>query len=499
MDPVLVLRSLSRLGEIVETRLERSRLPQLAALDPELCFLAWNLQLATDSRPEDIRDLFAFVEDGSEISIEEEIDVPEEGQPAAAPAASPKVRESSSIRVSTEKVDRLIDLVGELVIAQSMAAQILAAFHAGRLPELQEAFDGIERRTRELQERVMGIRMLPVGTVFSRFPRLVHDLSAASGKQITLEMTGEDIELDKGVVERLSDPLTHLVRNAIDHGIEPSTERHAAGKQEQATVWLRAFHQGGNVIVEVADDGRGLDTSRIRKKAIERGLLAGGDALEEREIQALIFEPGFSTAEQVTDLSGRGVGMDVVKRSVEGLNGSVSIESEAGHGTRIRMRLPLTLAILDGLLLRVAAERYVLPLTQILESIRPHREQCKEAAGRGEVVVVRGEPVALVRMHRLFGVSGAVTDPSQGLVVLVEHQGHRMALLVDELLGQQQVVIKSLEAHFRKVDGVAGATILGDGRAALILDVAGLAQMLRAGAGHGAGAGAEPRWPASGA
>ncbi|MCW5978809.1 MAG: chemotaxis protein CheA [Bryobacteraceae bacterium] len=475
MDPVLVLRELERAGEVQELRVDLSRLPPLAQLDPEICYLGWDLRLRSEKSAEDLRDVFAFVEDGARVEVE-----PETARPAlSAPSVRAPVRDSTSIRVTTEKVDKLVDLVGELVIAQSMAAEILNNFTASSLLRLQEAFSEMERYTRELQERVMGVRMLPIGSVFSRFPRLVHDLAEATGKRIVLEMSGEETELDKAVVESLGDPLTHLIRNAVDHGLEPPEERRAAGKPEQGAIRLHAFHQGGNVIVEASDDGRGLDAAKIRRKAVERGLLAEDQPASEEQIHAMLFEPGFSTAEQVSSISGRGVGMDVVKRTVEGMNGAVSISSAPGRGTSVRIKLPLTLAILDGLLLRVGEQTYILPLVAILESVRPTAAQLNSMAGQGEVVIMRGEPLPLVRLHRLLNVPTEVTDATRGLLVLVENHGRRLALLVDELLGQQQVVIKSLESNFRKVEGVVGATILGDGRAALILDVAGLAQMAR--------------------
>jgi two-component system chemotaxis sensor kinase CheA len=376
-------------------------------------------------------------------------------------------------------VDKLVDLVGELVIAQSMAHEIVHNFSGVRLAELQEAVAQMERHIRELQERVMSVRMLPIGHIFGRFPRLVRDLSIQLSKNVRLEMAGEDTELDKGVVEQMSDPLTHLIRNSIDHGIEPGEERVRNGKPEQGLIRLEAFHQAGSVIVEISDDGRGLDAGRIRRKAIERGLIAESDALTEAQIGDLIFSAGFSTAEKVSDLSGRGVGLDVVRRNVEALNGSVTLAAQPGKGARVRIQLPLTLAILDGLSVRVGRETYVVPLVAISESIRPTAEQVKTIAGRGEVVMVRGEALPLLRLHRLFEIPTEVVDPCRGLTVIVEHASHRFALLVDELLGQQQVVIKSLEAHYHKVEGVLGATILGDGRAALILDAAGLAQIAR--------------------
>jgi two-component system chemotaxis sensor kinase CheA len=386
--------------------------------------------------------------------------------------------------VATSKVDKLVDLVGELVIAQSMAQAIVHNFSALRLGELQEAIAQMERHIRELQERVMSVRMLPIGHIFGRFPRLVRDLSMQLAKNVRLETAGEDTELDKGVVEQMSDPLTHLIRNAIDHGIEPAGERASCGKPEQGLIRLEAFHQAGSVIVLVSDDGKGLDAERIRRKAIERGLIGESDTLTETQICDLVFSPGFSTAEQVSDLSGRGVGMDVVRRNVEALNGAVSLATRPGQGTQIRIQIPLTLAILDGLSVRVGAETYMLPLVSIRESIRPQPNQVKTIVGRGEVVMVRGAALPLLRLHQLFGIHTEVPDPCRGLTVIVEHSGQSFALLVDELLGQQQVVIKSLEAHYHKVEGVLGATILGDGRAALILDVAGLAQIARRAAGQ---------------
>ena len=482
MDPLLILRDLAKIGESTEIELDLKTLPALADLDPEHCYLAWKLRLETANTVEEIRDIFAFVEDGAEIRVEAEESKTGPAAPAAPVAAVAAVQtppRDASIRVATSKVDKLVDLVGELVIAQSMAHEIVHNFSGVRLAELQEAVAQMERHIRELLERVMSVRMLPIGHIFGRFPRLVRDLSIQLSKNVRLEMAGEDTELDKGVVEQMSDPLTHLIRNSIDHGIEPGEERVRNGKPEQGLIRLEAFHQAGSVIVEISDDGRGLDAGRIRRKAIERGLIAESDALTEAQIGDLIFSAGFSTAEKVSDLSGRGVGLDVVRRNVEALNGSVTLAAQPGKGARVRIQLPLTLAILDGLSVRVGRETYVVPLVAISESIRPTAEQVKTIAGRGEVVMVRGEALPLLRLHRLFEIPTEVVDPCRGLTVIVEHASHRFALLVDELLGQQQVVIKSLEAHYHKVEGVLGATILGDGRAALILDAAGLAQIAR--------------------
>jgi two-component system chemotaxis sensor kinase CheA len=319
--------------------------------------------------------------------------------------------------------------------------------------------------------------MLPVGTLFARFPRMVRDTSAALGKHVALELHGEETELDKGVIERLGDPLTHLVRNAVDHGVEPVEERLAAGKPEQAVVRLSAHHEGGNVVIEVADDGKGLDAERIRAKAVSQGLVGEDEALTLEQTHALIFRPGFSTAAQVSDLSGRGVGMDVVKRNVEALNGTVAICSTPGEGTTFRIKLPLTLAILEGMQLRVGRQVFVLPLLSIVESFRPSPVDVKTVLGEGEVVMVRGEPLPLHRLHEILAVRGAEADATRGLVMVIEHEGRRVGLLVDELLGQAQVVIKSLESNFRRVEGITGATIMGDGRVALILDVDGLVHL----------------------
>ncbi len=489
LDPLLVLRDLAQLGELLEVSAGVERLPALAELDPEVCHLAWKLRLHTTASIAAIRDVFAFVEDVAVVEIAAE-NAPEHTpqnapataappQPARSAASQGKPAGSASIRVPTEKVDQIINLVGELVIAQSMATQVMNNFTEARLGDLQVAVSELERYTRELQERVMRVRMLPIGTIFGRFPRLVRDTAAALGKQAALEMSGEDTEMDKGVVERIADPLMHLIRNAVDHGIETGADRMAAGKPEQGVIRLAASHQGGNVVIEISDDGRGLDARRIRAKAIERGLLGPEAELSDEQAVSIIFEPGFSTAATVSDLSGRGVGMDVVRKNVDALNGAVGVTSSPGRGTTVRIKLPLTLAILDGLCLRIGEQKFILPLAAIVESIRPLPGAVKTVAGRGETVLVRGEPVAMLRLHALFHVPDAETDPNQALLVIVEHEGRRLALLVDELLGQQQVVIKSLETHYRKVDGITGATILGDGRAALILDVAGIAQMAR--------------------
>jgi two-component system chemotaxis sensor kinase CheA len=358
---------------------------------------------------------------------------------------------------------------------------------AENLPALQEAVGQMDRHARELHERIMAVRMIPIKTLFGRFPRLVRDLTASIGKQAVLETDGEETELDKTVIEKIGDPLTHLVRNAVDHGLETPEDRVRAGKPERGIVRLEAYQQGGSIYIEVADDGKGLDRDRIVAKAVQNGLIGADQVLTDEEAFGLVFRPGLSTAEKITEVSGRGVGMDVVKRNVEALGGSISIQSERGRGTTFRIKLPLTLAIMDGQTLCVGDQVYLLPLTAIVESIRPPRGTLSKVLGRGETVTVRGQVVPVIRLHELFGVPPRTEELADALVVIVEHEGRLAAIGVDDLLGQQQVVIKSLEQNFEKVEGVAGATILGDGRVALILDVPGLVALARAGRGAGRG------------
>jgi two-component system chemotaxis sensor kinase CheA len=321
----------------------------------------------------------------------------------------------------------------------------------------------------------MSLRMLPIGFVFSRFPRMVRELAQQMHKEVRLHTLGEATELDRGLIEKVSDPLNHLIRNSIDHGIESPDERRAAGKDVNGTVTLKAYHQGGAIVIEVCDDGRGLDRARILAKARERGL-AVSEAMSDQEVWALIFAPGFSTAEKVTEVSGRGVGMDVVQRNVHALGGSIEIESSAGQGSTFRLRLPLTLAILDGMSVAVGDELYVIPLSMVIESLQPAPEQLKRVTGRGELVQVREQFLPLVPLYKVLGARPRHANPAQGIVVVIDCEGRRVALQVDELVGQQQFVIKNLERNYRRVAGLAGATILGDGRVALILDPAGLAR-----------------------
>jgi two-component system chemotaxis sensor kinase CheA len=502
-NPIVLLRNLAALGDVSVSDLHAENLPGLAALDPEQCYLGWTIEMATSRSEDELREEFEFVEHLAAISIRrmEPAATPAPGGEAA-PAqdtrvegsSSPAVEsgsiarsrasargsaESTSIRVATEKVDRLIDLVGELVIAHVMTAQMVEGFTPECLPKLRESVAAMERNTRELHERVMAIRMLPVGTLFQRYTRTVYDIAQATGKQIQLAMTGEDTEIDKSMLELLGDPLTHLIRNAADHGIESPETRMGAGKPAEGTIGLRAFHRSGRVVIEVADDGAGIDPAQVRARAIERGLIAAEAQLSDAQVRMLIFEPGFSTRTEVSEFSGRGVGLDVVLQNVRQLNGTVSVSSETGRGATVSIELPLTLAILEGLLVRVADRTLVLPLLTVVETVAPRAGQVQRVAEQGEVILIRDESIPLLRLRRYLGLEAdaARGAASRSLIVVVEAGHKKIGLVVDELLGQQQVVVKSLERHLRKVDGLMGATILGDGCVAPIIDVACLASM----------------------
>jgi two-component system chemotaxis sensor kinase CheA len=381
--------------------------------------------------------------------------------------------ESTSIRVAVEKVDQLINLVGELVITQSMLAQRSNELDPVTHGDLITSMGQLQRNARDLQESVMSIRMMPMEYVFSRFPRLVRDLASKLGKQIDLTQIGSSTELDKSLIERIIDPLTHLVRNSLDHGIESPENRIAAGKSPIGNLTLSAEHQGGNICIEVIDDGAGLNRERILAKAMSQGM-AVNENMTDEEVGMLIFAPGFSTAEQVTDVSGRGVGMDVVKRNIQEMGGHVEIKSKQGSGTTIRILLPLTLAILDGMSVKVAGEVFILPLNAVMESLQPSDEDLHPLAGGERVLEVRGEYLPLVELWKVFEVDGAKTEATQGIVVILQSAGRRYALLVDQLIGQHQVVVKNLESNYRKVPGISAATILGDGSVALIVDVSAL-------------------------
>lgn len=524
-DPVRLFRELSILGEYTSS-VNAENLPLFEDFDPELSYLSWTIELLGDISLESINEIFEWVDDDCELNISamnaqneahavaDNEDIPEqlsseieekiEERPvvennvqelkpekvevennAPAPSSTPEKRgakkspaaDQGSIRVGIDKVDALINMVGELVITQSMLSQLGENITPEKIEKMQDGLSQLERNTRELQESVMRIRMLPISFAFQRFPRMVRDLSHKLGKEIDLRLLGEQTELDKTVMEKIGDPLVHLVRNSIDHGIEMPEDREAAGKPRMGVVELNAFHQGGNIVIEIDDDGKGIDKEVIRNKAIEKGVISESDVLSDEQIYDLIFAPGFSTAKEVSDVSGRGVGMDVVKRNIRELGGTIEVKSEKGKGSKITIRLPLTLAILDGQLIRVGGDTYIVPLVSIIESLQVREEQVNGIAGQAELYKLRDDYVPIVRLHDVFTLKPDSENLTDGLIVIVEGEGSQVGLFVDDLLGQQQVVIKSLETNFRPVEGVSGATILGDGTVALILDVVGLIKL----------------------
>lgn len=524
-EPFRMFRELKTFGEL-ESIVDTSSVPDFDELKPESCHLSWQLKFDSDVDENTIKEVFEWVEDDCELSVErisgseakvedastdteslpDETSI-EEAEPSQVepqlaakeqvkeqqsddPSAMIKVAEqkstgdakkkraasNASIRVGIDKVDTLIDLVGELVITQSMLGELGENFDMSKLNQLIVGLSELEQNTRELQESVMRIRMLPIGFVFNRFPRVVRDLSSKLDKNVRLKITGESTELDKTVMEQIGDPLTHLVRNALDHGIESPEKRVANGKPEEGVMSLNAFHQGGNIVIEVADDGGGIDPNIIYRKAVDKGLIKDGTDIPRDQILSLIMEPGFSTAEVISDVSGRGVGMDVVKRNINNLGGSVEISSELGKGTTFTIRLPLTLAILDGQLIKIAGETYVVPLVSIIESIPLSMAEITYVAGNMPVYSLHDEYVPVINLKKEFAIKHNPGIDTEGLLAIVEGENRKIALLIDELLGQQQVVIKSLETHYKSIQGVSGATILGDGRVSLILDVVGLAK-----------------------
>ncbi|MEO2281338.1 chemotaxis protein CheA [Pseudoalteromonas pernae] len=521
-EPLYMLSDLAELGHL-EVHVELGAIPTIDQLQSDECFMSWQLFLETDAKKEQIEEVFEWVEDDAEIEItlcgglfaeqqqsadiqpqalpiddESDIEAPTQtlaanpaiAQGAAAsaaasaaakagkPAKKASSTESTSIRVGIDKIDSLINMVGELVITQSMLSQLSEQeITEHTLAALQEGLAQLAHNTRDLQENVMRIRMLPISFVFSRFPRLVRDISQKLNKNVELKLLGEGTELDKTVMEKISDPMVHLVRNSLDHGLETPEQREAAGKEPVGTVTLNAFHQGGNIVIEIMDDGRGLNTEKIREKAIANGLINPQEDLTEEKVHELIFEPGFSTADEVSDISGRGVGMDVVKSNISDLNGSIEVTSSAGVGSTFTIRLPLTLAILDGQLVRVDKHTYIVPLISIVESLQIDTAKVSTVGSGLEVLRLRDEYIPILRLYKIFNHPNAITELSKALLVVVENDNQKVGLLVDDLLAQQQVVIKSLEANYQRVDGISGATILGDGRVSLIVDIAGLIKL----------------------
>jgi two-component system chemotaxis sensor kinase CheA len=491
-EPWRLLRELEQLGTAAVT-CDLSRLPALADLQPTTCYLAWRITLDGTATRAAIEDVFSWVADDCELTIEALAGV---AAPAAAPSAEtvrpvagaiPSRRRDdggdavASLRVGVDKVDFLMNMVGELVITQSMLGQIDddGPLDPARTLRLREGLAQLARNSRALQESVMRLRSMPISVVFNRFPRLVHDLGKQLGKRVELAVVGQGTELDKTVLEKLGDPLVHLVRNSLDHGLETPEERAAAGKPETGTLTLGAFHRGGDIVIEVRDDGRGLDAARILAKARERGLVGADETPSDAEITNLIFAPGFSTAAAVTDVSGRGVGMDVVRRNVKALGGDITVDSTPGRGTKISLRLPLTLAIIDGQLVEAGSRPYVVPLLSIVESVQIDARFLRTMAGQGRIYRMRDQLMPVIDLAAVLGGPPAGDDLSHRLLMVVEGDGQRLGLVVDELKGQQQIVVKSLEANFGRVPGLSGATILGDGSVAFILDMAGLAKLAK--------------------
>ncbi len=523
-DPLRLIRELAELGPC-EVESDASLIPEWEHFEPLNSYISWTIRLNKYAPRTSIEEIFSWVEDECDLAIvpvlpevsapeaaasndaaaesvmrgqqnvatpvpagrtEAENSSPAEASPSPAekvtkakPKASSAPAESQSIRVDLLKVDSLINMVGELVITQSMLNMLSEDEDLQGNERLQQGLLQLHRQTRALQEGVMQIRMLPISFCFNRFPRMVRDLSRQLSKDIELVMSGENTEVDKTVIEKITDPLVHLVRNSVDHGIETLDERRAAGKSENGTVYLRAYHQVGNIIIEVEDDGKGMDPDALTAKAKRKGLITEDAILTDAQALDLVFLPGFSTKEEASDLSGRGVGMDVVKRNVQALGGSIVLESELGQGTRFTIRLPLTLAIMDGQLVAIEDEVYVVPLVSIIESLQPYQDMVNKVVGLQETIKLRGQYLPVLRLAEALQAPGADYQKplTEGIVVVVEHENRRFGLFVDDLLSQQQIVIKTLDDNYRPVPGVSGATILGDGRVALILDVGGLAQL----------------------
>ncbi|MDJ0974653.1 MAG: chemotaxis protein CheA [Planctomycetota bacterium] len=483
LDPLPLLRELYEVAEVESLEADVSRVPDLDALEPERCYLAWSGVVDLEDGPEAVREIFEFVEDTCHVTL-----APIEAKAPAASSADETAEaliqksagldrtagEKATLRVATERIDEMINLVGELVIAQASLAQTAGGLEADEA--IAESIERMGRRLRELQQCALSVRTIPLSTVFFRFPRLVRDLAAELGKQVQLEVVGGETELDKGVIEGLAGPLTHLVRNAMDHGLETPEAREAAGKPATGSIQLAARQEHGSVVIELSDDGRGLDTQRILEKARAAGLVGPNETVGSDRLHAMIFEPGFSTAASVSDVSGRGVGMDAARSAIEDLSGTLHVRSEPGRGTTVCVTLPLTLAILDGFALMVGRQTYVVPLLSVLEVVKPAREDFSTVLDRGELVSVRGDVMRLVRMRDVLGHPPALDD-AEGLIVVVEVQGERFGLLVDDLEGQTNVVIKGLDESVKTSPAILGGSIQGDGSIAFILDLAGVVRV----------------------
>ncbi|HPW68960.1 MAG: chemotaxis protein CheA [Desulfomonilia bacterium] len=528
-DPLMLLRELCDNGSIIETRAFTEAIPDFYNLNPTVCYTWWEVIIRTEHPLSDIQNIFLFVVDENDILIEDISSQYKEGvelslaekpigeilvekgivktadieevlkgrkttgealvekgkapreiveKMAMAQSQSRKIAKSSTIRVDTDKLDKLVNLVGEMVISVARMSQLASEVDDNSASRsLEGASSALERISRELQEQVMRVRMVPVEGTFNRFRRVVRDLSFELGKKIEIKMSGTDTELDKNVIEQIGDPLKHMIRNSIDHGIESPEERRRLGKPAEGTIWLKAFQREGNIFIEISDDGKGIDKDKVLAKAIDKSMAEPGRTYPDKEIFEMLFAPGLSTSEKVSEISGRGVGMDVVRKNIEDLHGSIEIISEKGKGSTFRVKLPLTLAIIDGMMVRVGNEVLTIPLSVIDKSVRPSKAEIKTVEGKGELVDIRGNYLPLVRIYELFDIPSEKTDPTDALVVVLQSTEGRFGVLVDDVLGQTQAVIKSIDKNFRKIEGTSGATILGNGKVSLILDVHGIERM----------------------
>lgn len=494
-EPLLIVREMKTLGDVTAVP-DLEKLPPLSKMDGEEAYISWKFTLVSSCSMADVEEVFEFVTEDCDLeiivekdSVSEEVQAEKTEQDTSASTQKPTASATppnaaggkqaaattskvTSIRVDLDRIDRLVNMVGELVITQSMLSQQTTDLPSEQFPNMVRGLEELALHTRELQESVMAIRMQPVKSVFSRMPRLVRELSSKLGKKVKLTTVGENTEVDKTVIEEISDPITHMIRNSLDHGLESREERAEAGKPEEGNVTLSAEHRGGRIVITISDDGRGINRKAVLKRARERGLISENVTPSDDEIDNMIFAPGFSTAEKVTDVSGRGVGMDVVRRNIQALGGRVSIQSTPGKGSRFTMTLPLTLAVMDGMIVEVGGSKYVIPIPNIVESLRPNSDALKRLPNGQELVRIRGEYVPLCPLYKIFEIYNAVPDPAKALVVLVESEEFgTVGIVVDQLLGQQQVVIKSLESNYKPVPGISAATILGNGKVAPILDI----------------------------
>lgn len=491
-DPLRFLEELQAKGKIREVHVNFSKLPEIGELDPYNIYLTWSVILETECTYGEIEEIFLFVLDDNDILIKKQKRIGEILVEEAKVAPKQietvvdkqhKAREQeqvNTIRVDTRRLENVLNYIAELVISQSRVKELVSKQSQVDM-EVFNAFQEVDKIIRRLQEEVMKTSMVPIGSTFTRFQRMVRDIAAEKGKAIQLVIDGQETELDKRVIEQITDPLKHMIRNSIDHGIEMPEVREAAGKPGTGTIWLNAYHQEGSIVIEISDDGKGLDGEKIREKAIEKGLIDEQQKLTVAEMQKLIMLPGFSTAETISDISGRGVGLDVVATNIQALRGSMDIESHLGMGTRFSIKLPLTLAIIDGMMVTVGGEKFIIPITFIIEFLKAGPRDIKTIEGTGRVVHIRNEFIPLAALHQLLGIPAHISDPTEGLLVIIKDAKKKIALLVDDILGQEQVVTKSLKENYRQVDGVAGATILGDGRVAIILDVPTLIKMVGGG------------------